>query len=169
MAIYYIGFPLLIIAAVFDSTIMTLFRFWGGAPSMVLLIVVSWALLVELPEVLPWAMIGGIMRDLLSVAPVGSSALILILIVVVIDQFLPKLSWRNVPVPPLVVAAASVVYDVYMFLMLFLIGHPLPNIQDLFYVIIPGILANLLLILFVFRTLGGINNFLRPPRASAFE
>lgn len=169
MAIYYFGFPLLLLAAIFDSTLMTLFRLWGGGPNLVLMVVVSWALLVELDEALPWAVMGGIMRDLLSVSPTGSSALALVLIVIVIDRFLPTLSWRNVFLPILVVGAATVFYDVVLFGILVLDGRPAPAFQTITYVIMPGTIQNMLMIVVVFRTIGGINQYFRPKRASLLE
>jgi rod shape-determining protein MreD len=169
MAIYYFGFPLLLLAAVFDTTIMTLLRFWGGTPNLVLIVVVSWALIAEIEEAIPWAVMGGIFRDLLSVAPTGSSALTLIIIVIVIDQFFPKLDWRNLVIPPLVVIGATIFFDLVLLGVLVLLGWPLPRASGAAYVIIPGIFENVLIIPFVFRAIGGINHFLRPPRASLLD
>lgn len=169
MAIYYFGFPVLLLAAVFDTTIMTLLRFWGGTPNLVLIVVVSWALIAELEEALPWAVMGGIFRDLLSVAPTGSSALALIIIVIVIDRFFPKLDWRNMVVPSMVVVGATIFFDLVLLGVLVLLGWPLPRPSAAAYVIIPGMFENLLIIPFVFRTIGGVNYFLRPPRASLLD
>lgn len=169
MNIYYIAFPLLVLAAVFDATIMTLFRFWGGSPNLVLMIVVSWALLVEIREALPWALIGGIMRDLLSVAPTGSSALALVLIVIVIDRFLPTVHWRNTPLPLITVAAATLAYDVIMTAILVVAGRPFPTLQVITYVVLPSIFTNLVLMLLVFRTIGSANQFLRPTRSTLLD
>lgn len=166
MAIYYVGFPLLILAAVFDTTLMTLLRIWGGAPNLVLVLVVSWALVVDLREALPWALIGGISRDLLSIVPTGSSALILILIVVLIDQYIPKLDYRNVVIPPLVVAIATLLYDLLFLALLVIQGRPVPQFFTLIYVILPGLVENIVIVLIVFRLVGGINAFLRPTRPS---
>jgi rod shape-determining protein MreD len=166
MAIYYVGFPLLLITAVLDATFMSLFRIWGGAPNLVLMVVVSWALLTELDEALPWAVMGGIMRDLLSVAPTGSSALALVIIVVVIDRLLPKLSWRNVGVPPLTVFVATFVYNGVLFGTLALAGWPTPFFWGILYVMLPGAVMNFLAVLLVFRSMGAVNSLLRPQRAS---
>ncbi len=169
MAIYYFGFPVLLLAAVFDSTLMTLLRFWGGAPNLVLMVVVSWALLVELDEALPWALMGGVIRDLLSMAPTGSSALAFVLIVIVIDSFLPTLSWRNVALPVVVVGVSTIFYDAVMFSIMVIDGRPAPSLQTITYVILPGMVENMLLVLVIFRTIGAINQYFRPKRASLLE
>ncbi|MCB9436402.1 MAG: rod shape-determining protein MreD [Anaerolineales bacterium] len=170
MAVYYVGFPLLLMAAIFDTTLMTLFRFWGGGPNLVLMIIVSWALLVDLRESLPWAVMGGIFRDLLSLVPTGTSALIFVLIVVAIDWLIPKLGWRNLVVPPLVIVAVTVVYDLFVLSVLFIAGRPIFDILGFFYVIVPGLIENAAMVLVIYRTLGGLNAFLRPTsRVSLLE
>lgn len=170
MAVYYVGFPLLLMAAVFDTTLMTLFRFWGGGPNLVLMIVVSWALLADLRESLPWAVMGGLFRDLLSLVPTGTSALAFVLIVVAIDWLIPKLSWRNILVPPLVIIATTIAYDVMILSVLFIFGRPIFDVLGFFYVIVPGLFENTVMVLAVYRTIGGLNAFLRPPsRVSLLE
>jgi rod shape-determining protein MreD len=164
MAVYYIGIPLLFLAAVFDTTILTLFRVWGGGPNLMLIVVVSWAMLVDIRQALPWAMIGGIFRDLLSIAPTGASALVFVLIVIAIDTYLPKLDWRNIVIPPLVVGAATVVYDGTVLGILILTGRPIPEFATLYYSILPGVIENMVLVLVVFRLMGATNAFLRPSR-----
>ena len=159
----------MLLAAVFDTTIMSLLRFWGGTPNLVLIVVVSWALIVELEEALPWAVMGGVFRDLLSVAPTGSSALVFVIIVIVIDRFFPKLNWRNLVVPSMVIIAATIFFDLILLSILVAMGWPLPRPSGAAYVIIPGVFENVLLIPFVFRTIGGVNHFLRPPRASLLD
>lgn len=169
MAIYYIGVPLLTVVAILDATFMKALQVWGGAPNLMLMVIVTWALINPLEEVLPWAVMGGILRDLLSVAPTGSSALVFILIAVAIDTFLPKINWRNVVIPSLVVGASTFVYDILMVGLLALAGYSRPLLFGLTYVSIPGAIANAILIVIVFRTIGSINAFFRPQRTSLLE
>lgn len=164
MAVYYIGVPLLALAAVFDTTILTLFRVWGGGPNLLLVVVVSWALLVDVRQALPWAIMGGVFRDLLSVAPAGASALMLVLAVVAIDTYLPKLDWRNVVIPPIVVGLVTLYYDISILGILVLSGRPIPEFATLYYAILPGIIENMLLAVVIFRLIGVTNAFLRPSR-----
>ena len=169
MAIYYVGFPLLVLIAVLDATFIKLFEIWGGAPNLMLMVIVSWALMVDLQEALPWAVIGGIMRDLLSVAPTGSSALAFIIIVVVIDTFIPVLSWRNIIIPPIVVFISTFVYDLILVGLLIAANYSRPIFFGITYVTLPGAITNVVLVLVVYRTIGSINTLLRPQRASMLE
>jgi cell shape-determining protein MreD len=61
----YIGIPLLILAAILDATLMAELRIGGGAPDLVFLLVVSWALLSTVQEAMMWAVIGGVLKDTL--------------------------------------------------------------------------------------------------------
>jgi rod shape-determining protein MreD len=145
---------------------MPLLRVWGGAPNLTLMVLVSWILLVDLEEALPWAVMGGVLRDLLSVAPTGSSALAFIVIIVIIDRLLPKLGWRNVAIPPPTVFAATLVYNLILFGLLAIAGWSTPFFWGILYVILPGAILNALFVLVVFRSIGAANSVLRPRRAS---
>lgn len=157
------------IVAVLDATFMKIFQIWGGAPNLMLMVIVSWALLTELEEALPWALIGGVMRDLLSVAPTGTSALAFIIIVVAIDVVFPPISWRNVIIAPLVVFGSTFIYDAVVLVFLIVAGYSRPLIYGFLYISLPAAVENLIMVLFVYRTIGSINAFLRPQRTSMFD
>ena len=169
MIIYYIGIPLLTLLAVFDATFMKVLQLWGGAPNLMLMVIVAWALVAELDEALTWAVIGGVLRDLMSVAPTGSSALAFIVIVVTIDILFPKISWRNVFLPPLCALVGTFVYDGVLIVLLAVAGYRLPFPYSLLYATLPSAIYNTVFILIIFRTLGSINAFLRPQKASMLE
>ncbi|PJF42145.1 MAG: rod shape-determining protein MreD [Phototrophicales bacterium] len=169
MSTYYVGIPLLILVAVFDTTLMTLLWLWGGGPNLMLMVIVSWALLVDLREALPWAILGGVFRDLLSEIPTGSSSLFFVILVIVIDLYLPKLNWRSLLIPILTIGAATVAYMLYIFAILVIIGWPVPKFAVLTYVILPSTIENMLLVLIVFRTIGAVLAFLRPSRPSLID
>lgn len=53
----------------------------GGRPDLVMLIVAAWALNATLEESVVWAFSGGICKDLLSAAPIGTSVVGLVVLV----------------------------------------------------------------------------------------
>jgi rod shape-determining protein MreD len=167
VAIYYIGFPLLTLVAVLDATLMHVLGIWGGLPSLLLVVVVSWGLLVDLNESLPWAVMGGVLNDLLSVVPTGSSALALVIIIALSNQFLPRLSWRNWIIPPVVVGLATFVYYYLLFGILALDEWPVSVLWGTVYIILPSVVLNMLATPLIYRTMGSIYNFLRPSRTSS--
>jgi rod shape-determining protein MreD len=76
------GIPLLILAAVLQASVLSLLFPLGGGPDLVLLLVVAWAFNAELRSSVLWAFIGGLLLDLLSAAPLGTSSLGLVIIAV---------------------------------------------------------------------------------------
>src|SRR5690606_23370529 len=71
----YIGIPILLLAAVINATIMPELRLGNGTADLVFLLVMSWALLADVRDAMLWAVIGGMLQDVLSIAPLGTSAL----------------------------------------------------------------------------------------------
>src|SRR6185436_7206624 len=77
----FLSIPIMMLVAALQVTVMPQISFLGGRPDLVLLVVVSWALNSSLEQAVLWAFAGGICRDLLSAAPIGTSVIGLILII----------------------------------------------------------------------------------------
>ena len=77
----FLSLPIMMLAAALQVTLMPQISFWGGRPDLVLLVAVSWALNSTLEQAVLWAFVGGICKDLLSAAPIGTSIIGLILII----------------------------------------------------------------------------------------
>lgn len=161
----YLGIPILIIASVLNATVMPEFRIGGGAPDLVLLVVVSWALLADVREAMLWSVIGGVLQDWLSVAPVGTSALGLVVIVFAADLIFGDVSRNNVLIPPLAAAGGTVVYHLIVLSVLWAVGVAVPFDRGISYVTLPAMFYNALLIVPIFRLLGRLHLSLHPRRA----
>ncbi len=102
-----------------------------------------------------WAVIGGVLKDTLSIAPLGTSALGMVIVVFVADSLFGTVRRNNLVVPPLVVAvrdrdlspgdsggfADGGVWSAHWR-------------QGYLYVTLPTMVYNLILILPVFRAVG---------------
>jgi len=77
----FLSLPIMMLAAALQVTVMPQISFLGGRPDLVLLVVGSWALNSTLEQAVLWAFVGGICKDLLSAAPIGTSIIGLILII----------------------------------------------------------------------------------------
>lgn len=161
----YLGIPLLLIAAVLNATVMPEFRIGGGAPDLVLIIVVSWALLSDVREAMVWSVVGGVLQDWLSVAPLGTSALGLVIVVFAADAIFGTVSRRNFVVPPLVAAGGTLVYHLIILSVLWLVGINVPVDRGIGYVTLPTMLYNAVLIYPIFRLLGRLHLRINPRRA----
>lgn len=161
----YGGIPVLLLAALLNATVLAELRLANGGPDLVFLLVIAWALLVDLPDALIWAVIGGTMQDLFSVAPLGTSAVGLVLTVFVADTLFGRVARRNVILPPLAAVGGTLLYHLSTLVILRLTGSSsLAFDRALIYVTLPALIAHALLILPVFRAVGQVQHWLTPRR-----
>lgn len=160
----YLGIPILLLAAILNATLMAQIRVGNGAPDLVFLFVISWALLVSVQDALFWAVVGGVLQDIFSIAPLGTSALGLVVVAFLSDALFGQISRRNVLIPPLVAATGTVIYHLGILLALQMVNITVPPGRGLLYVTLPTVVYNTLLILPVFRLVGQIQFWLTPRR-----
>jgi len=168
MTPYYIGFPILFIAATLDASFFAGVQVQYGHPSLVLVFIVSWALLTPPSDAIPWALMGGVLADLLSIAPLGASSLAYVLAVGAIHTTFGQIHHRNILFPPLAAALATTISHIVLFIILILFGHIGFSIEALLGWVLPSTLLNLLLIIPVFRIMGRIVAFFRPQTQTLF-
>ncbi len=160
----YLGIPILLLAAILNATVMSQIRIGGGAPDLVFLIVVSWALLAGVQEALVWAIIGGVMQDWFSIAPLGASALGLVIVAFAADSLFGQIQRDNMIIPPLVAAAGTVIYHLGILAALRMVNITVPLGEGLLYVTLPTVVYNGLVMLPVFRVIGLIHVWVTPRR-----
>lgn len=161
----YFGIPFLILAAILNTTLMAELRVGEGAPDLVFLLVVAWALRSDLGEGLLWAVAGGVMADWLSVAPLGTSALGLVIVVFATNTLFGQVSPRNVIIPPLVALVGTPIYHAGIMFVLRTQGYAVPLATGVIYVMLPTVVYNVLLILPVCRLVGFLTRALQPRQA----
>ena len=124
-----------------------------------------WALLSDLPSALVWAVVGGVMQDLLSVAPVGASSLGLVLVVFAIDSLIAPDDRVSLVAPPIAAMVGTALYHIVLLMVLRLFGDiAVPVGQGLFYVTLPVMIYNALLILPTLRVVAAVYRGLQPQR-----
>ncbi len=161
----YFGIPILALAAVLNATVMAELRLGGGAPDLVFLLVVCWALLADVRGALVWAVVGGVMQDMLSVAPLGASSLGLVIVVFAIDSLLAPDDRVSLVAPPVVAAGGTLVYHLALLIVLRMFGEvAVPVGQGLYYVTVPSMIYNTLLILPTLRIMAAIYRGSQPQR-----
>lgn len=160
----YIGIPILALAAILNATVMAEIRVGNGAPDLVFLLVISWALLVSVQDAMVWAVIGGVFQDVFSVAPLGTSALGLVIVAFLADTVFGEVSRRNLLIPPLVAAVGTLIYHAGVLVALQMALIAVPVGTGLLYVTLPTMVFNTILILPVFRLVGQVHYWLTPRR-----
>jgi rod shape-determining protein MreD len=160
---YTLGFPLLMVAAAVDAGVMSQLRFLNGQPSLMLILIVSWALLNDLPDAMPWAIIGGIFADVLSVTPIGASSLAFVLVTLAVSNIFGRVSRRNIILPPLAILIGTILYHGIIWLILLGVGYSVPPLGTALRWTLPTLVFNFVGIIPLFRLFGAIVEFFRPP------
>jgi rod shape-determining protein MreD len=158
----YLAFPLLILAAVFQTTVIPLIRIGEGAPSLILLIVVSWALLTGMEDGLVWAVLGGLAQDLLGGTPFGVASTALVMTLLVISFISPQITKNNILIPLIAIAVGTTIYYAVLIIVLILLGQSVPLGYAIGSVMLPSLGYNVLFILPIFRLIGGLSERVSP-------
>ena len=149
----WVGIPVLLLAVALQTTLVPQIRLWDGGPDLVFLCVLAWSLRAPLQEGVAWAFTGGIMQDLLSVAPTGQSVIGLVMLVFAVNLMTQQLSRTGLPVLALLAGAGTLAQQLLMWLLFALQGFTVDFLDDLGYVIFPTLIYNLALIWPVFALL----------------
>jgi rod shape-determining protein MreD len=162
----YLSLPILVIAAILQSTLVPEIRVGGGGPDLILMSVLSWMLLAGTEEGIVWAMVGGIVQDLISGIPTGTSALALVVVAFGANLVFGTIARNNLILPPIVAAMGTVVYHLMLVVLLSILGRNVAIAYVLVYVTLPSIVFNFVLMLPIFRLLGVAFNASRPRRVT---
>jgi rod shape-determining protein MreD len=70
---YYIGLPLLILAALLEVSVLPMFRVYGLQPNLMLVLLITWLIVRGSTEAFILAPIGGVILGLVDGAPAGTA------------------------------------------------------------------------------------------------
>jgi rod shape-determining protein MreD len=160
----YLSIPVLAVVVILQATLMPELSIAGGTPDLVLLVVLGWSLMAGYEQGLLWAVVGGILQDLISAVPVGTTSLALVLVVSLAALIVGQVHPRNLVYPPLVAAAATLVVHLVTEFVLVVTGRPLPFLGLLLSVTLPSMVYNLVVMVPVYRILGTFYLAGRPRR-----
>src|SRR5689334_22729501 len=139
---YIVGLPLLMAAAVLQSTVLARFHFFGGTLDLILLMTLSWTLAGDWQGGVFWGFIGGICLDLLSGAPLGASSLGLTLMAYLASLTEGRFWQSHILLPLATVMLGTVGYHGTYLIALLLSGQMVNWNLSLSYVTLPTILIN---------------------------
>lgn len=142
----YLSIPILVLAVALQSGVMPQFRVLGGAPDLVFLTVLAWSVHAPLEGGITWALVGGIMRDLLSAAPTGMSAIGMLLVVFLVGRLTEQVYSVGLLLLAALVTVGTLIQQGVLFVLLWLTGNPVDLVTDFTYVILPTLVYNLIFI-----------------------
>lgn len=160
---YYLALPILLVVVSLQSSVIPHFRIFSGQPDFVLLLVILWSVHAPLEEALFWAFSGGMMQDLLSITPVGTSIITPVVIIFALHSLRGQVYRTNLLFVIGFVIAASLLKQAVVFVVLHLIGRGYGIVEVVRYVMLPELFANLLLLLPVYIIIRLIQRRIYPP------
>jgi rod shape-determining protein MreD len=163
---YLIGLPLLALLAILQSVIFSEVTLIDGRPDLILLAVIGWGIAGQTRESMVFALFGGLFLDAFSGLPLGTSAIMLILIAFLVSFSEGRFWEAHLLMPIGVTLITSLLFHVLMMGVLLLVGKvPDPSIA-LFRIILPSTFLNIILALPAVQVAESINNFVHPPAVS---
>lgn len=114
-----------------------------GQLSLIMLLVICWSLRSSLADAFVWALVGGIMLDLLSILPIGASSAALVLIVFVVNGVGQQLLRLRILILLIITALATVFMTAYTLFALALMGNSYDIPMLARFMLLPTMIYNL--------------------------
>jgi len=156
------GIPILAFAVILQSTVFSRVPLLSGPLDLVVVVLICWTLNERVKDEWTWALIGGSMVGFVSAlpAPVPIAGYLL---VTAVSVYLKRRVWQ-VPVLALFVTIVigTLIVNLTNYLVLSVLGSPLPFFEALNLVVLPSLMLNLLAVLPVNGLMGEIAGFLYP-------
>jgi len=146
----YLVVPLLIVAVLLQSTVVTHIVVWGIFPDLPLLIVVSWALLRGARQGVVWGFIAGVALDVFSGAPFGAGTLSLIAAGFLAGMAEPAVFRSHLALPLAAAFVTTLVYDLLFIGVVHLSGGKVVWGDTILHLILPAAVLNAIVIPVVF-------------------
>lgn len=161
--IYLIGVPVLVLLGVLQASLLSQLRVLEGAPDLILLAVVGWAITGRARQSMTLGLLGGLVLDLLSGLPLGVTSLPLILSAYLVSLGEGRFWEAHFFMPLGAVLAASIVYHGAALAAAFVFGRSPDLAFALSRIVLPSALMNVLLALPVAQLAGALEQQLYPP------
>jgi rod shape-determining protein MreD len=139
----WLAFPALALLAALQTSLVPRLAVGDARPQLVLVWVVCWAVVRGRGEAMSWAIVGGLLLDLLSQLPPGAHLLGLTVVAFIADLGHAVMQGSTALFAGAAVFAASLLYGIVLVLVLAATGHPLPLADTIVLNVFPGALYNL--------------------------
>jgi rod shape-determining protein MreD len=167
MKTYLVGVPVMCLAAVAQSTILTQYHLYGGTLDLVLLIVLGWTLTGDSLGGIGWGFVGGVCLDLLSGGPFGGTALGLTLVAYLAGLTEGRFWGSHILLPLALALLGTFVFHLVSLVTLSVMGFAVNWAISLVRVVLPSALVNTLLMLPIYYALRWVHAQVYPPAVAA--
>jgi rod shape-determining protein MreD len=142
---YYIGVPLVLLAAIVQTASLPLFSVFGAHPSLILIVLASWAVVRGQEEAMVLIPVAGLALGLLDSHPLGLHLLALVPLALLLLVHNLRLVQADLVVALAVVLVATLAYETVFLVVLRLTGESLDWWGSISRVAVPAAIANALL------------------------
>jgi rod shape-determining protein MreD len=167
MKTFLVGLPILCLAAVAQSTILTHYHFYSGTLDLVLLMVLGWTLTGDALGGIVWGFMGGLCLDLLSGGPFGAMALGLTLVAYLAGLTAGRFWGSHVLLPLALALLGTFGFHLVSLLALSVTGYAVNWGTSLARVVLPSALVNTFLMLPIYYALRWVHTQVYPPSVAA--
>ncbi len=162
MSLYFV-IPFLLLIAILQSTLAPRLSVGEGRPDLMLLVIVAWSLRRGMTEGIVWAFCGGLLMDLFSGAPMGTSALALIGVAWVTGLVRDSMVRSRAALPWVMAALATLIYYGLVLLVLSLTGRPVDLRATMLHHALPVALYNVVIVILIYRLMTWLDRRTGPP------
>ncbi len=157
-----IAIPILGVLVIVQSSIVSRIPLIQGTPDLVLLAILAWTLQKKADTAWQWCIIGSLMVTLVSALPLGA-VFVGYGIATAIALALRRRIWQ-IPLLAMFIVTflGTVILHGVSWLALWLVGIPIPAMESLNLITLPGILLNLLLAIPAYGLLHELANWIYP-------
>jgi len=159
---YLLGIPLMILLAVLQSSVVSEITLLEGQLDLILVTTVAWSLAGRSKDAMVLGLIGGLLLDLLSGMPFGSTAIIYVGVLFLTSLLEGQFWGGHLLLPPAITLLASLLVYSYQLGMLYILGRQVSLAYALPRVVLPSTLLNILFALPVYHLLTSLFHRLFP-------
>lgn len=150
---YYVGIPILLLAALLEASVLPYFRIAGLQPNLVMVLLTAWLMVRGAGEAFVLIPIGGIFLGLVDGAPLGAALLALSPLALLQDFKGAHLSEGGLMLTVLFTAIMTVVYNLIYLLVFTVSGESGNWLGAMTHVALPTIVLNVFALLPIYAML----------------
>ncbi len=152
----FLSLPILALAIAIQTAIVPQFSLLGGQPDLIFLLVIGWSLNAPLEQGVIWAFVGGLCKDLMSAAPLGTSTFGMIVIIFGVYSIRSQIYSIGIFTLVWVVLLGTLIQQLLTFIVIMAAGFAPAFadrlgygivLEEISYIILPTIVYNLVVIL----------------------
>lgn len=164
MRTIYVAVPVLLVAAILQSTVLARIHVISGGFDLVLVIVLAWSLVQRGNDGPVWALVGGLLADTLSGGPPGAFTLALSTVALVVAFTEGRFYKTNFIVALIAAVLGTLLYHLIYLTLIIVFGYPINLSDALALSTFPSAILNLLLMVPTYQAAKWLALLVNPPK-----